>query len=101
MHPFVDVHTHLMTLKEPDFAAFISPIIENPAAFISGSLSKDYIFTSLYDGNVSPAAAGENTIITFTESIIETMELMEEDLKGRYRSSSKAVRYPALPSLGE
>ncbi len=99
MHPFVDVHTHLMTLKEPDFAAFISPIIENPASFISGSLSKDYIFTSLYDGKVSPAAAVENTLITFTESISETMELMEEDLKGRYRSSGNAARYPDLPYL--
>ena len=99
MHPFIDVHTHLMTLKEPDFAAFISPIIENPASFISGSLSKDYIFTSLYDGKVSPAAAVENTLITFTESISETMELMEEDLKGRYRSSGNAARYPDLPYL--
>ena len=88
-----------MTLKEPDFAAFISPIIENPASFISGSLSKDYIFTSLYDGKVSPSAAVENTLITFTESISETMELMEEDLKGRYRSSGNAARYPALPYL--
>ena len=88
-----------MTLKEPDFAAFLSPIIENPASFISGSLSKDYIFTSLYDGKVSPAAAVENTLITFTESISETMELMEEDMKGRYRSSCNAARYPDLPYL--
>ena len=40
MDVFFDTHIHLMTLEEPDFAAFLSPLVTSPVSFFSGGLSR-------------------------------------------------------------
>ena len=39
MASFVDVHMHAMSLSEPDFGAFVSQLMKDPAASIGGSIS--------------------------------------------------------------
>ena len=95
MDVFFDTHIHLMTLEEPDFAAFLSPLVTSPVSFFSGGLTKDYIPLA----KQRTANDIENTLVTFTQTIVDTMTMMEDDLRGLYRSPSNRASYPDLPYL--
>ena len=95
MEVFYDTHIHLMTLEEPDFAAFLAPLVTSPASFLSGSLTKDYIFS----GRQSMVNDIGNTLVTFTQGIVETMTMLEDDLAGRFRHPDNRASYPSLPYL--
>lgn len=100
MKTFHDVHFHAMTMSEPDFGAFVAPLAQNPASFLSGSLTRDYIITA---GSLSAnklANVVENTLQAFSRPIGETFAMMEDDLLGRYRGRASWGEYPELPYLG-
>ena len=80
MASFVDVHMHAMSLSEPDFGAFVSQLMKDPAASIGGSLTKGYVFGG---GWGDAPGAIDNTLSAFNRSIQSCLCLVDDDLQGR------------------
>ncbi|MGN0906818.1 MAG: amidohydrolase family protein [Bullifex sp.] len=99
MNPFFDIHFHVMTLKEPNLAAFFSSFDTSVGALLQGNITKDYIFTlsSVFRGEFLDRV--ENTLTAFSRPIDETFRMMEDDLKGKFRREGNKGEYPSTPYI--
>ena len=92
---FFDTHLHFMTLNEPDFPAYVSPFGESPVSFLTANLTKDYILSN----RQTMVSDIMNTLIAFSQSILDTMLMLEKDLEGAYRNERNRGSYPDEPYL--
>ncbi len=95
---FADVHFHVMTFKEPNFSAFLQAL--DPLS-LTGNGAKDYIVTpqTLLKNLLKDSI--ENTMTAFAQPIGSTFQMMENDLKGRFRNERNKGSYPDLPYIRE
>lgn len=99
MKYFADCHFHVMTMKEPNFAAFINSLYSSPQELLSANATASYIITpkSLVGENLMNTV--QNTLAAFSRPIGETMEMMENDLKGGFRTDTKREYEPDIPYI--
>ncbi len=97
MKYFADCHFHVMTMKEPNFAAFLSSFNTDIKESVSGSKTKNYIITPESILKNQFMSTVQNTLTAFTRPIGETFLMMENDLVGKYIENSKSSDAPLLP----
>lgn len=99
MKYFADCHFHAMTMKEPNFAAFLNSLYSSPHEILSANATDNYIITPkmLKGDNMINTIA--NTLTAFERPISETFTMMEQDLKGYFSSETKRNYEPDLPYI--
>lgn len=101
MNYFADCHFHVMTMKEPNFAAFLSSFNTDFKESVSGNITKNYIITPQAILKNQFMSTIQNTLTAFSRPIGDTFLVMENDLKGVYLKNSKTADAPLLPFISE
>lgn len=99
MRYFADCHFHAMTMKEPNFAAFINSLYSSPQELLNANATDNYILgTKLFKGESLIDSVG-NTLAAFERPIGETFSMMEKDLRGEYRREIRRGYEPEYPYI--
>lgn len=99
MRYFADCHFHVMTMKEPNFAAFINSLYSSPQELLNANATDNYIIgTKLFKGESLIDSVG-NTLSAFERPIWDTLSMMEKDLRGEYRKETKRSYEPEKPYI--
>ena len=99
MKYFADCHFHVMTMKEPNFAAFFNSFYDSASGLLSANAATNYIITPQMMKGDNFLNALTNTLSAFSRPIDETLMMMEDDLMGMYSSPRKAEYAPLLPYI--
>ncbi len=99
MRYFSDCHFHVMTLQEPNFASFISSLYDSAGNIISANTSFDYILTPELMKGENFLNMVTNTLMAFNRPIGETLQMMEDDLMGRFTAGQERDYAPPLPYI--
>ncbi len=101
MNYFADCHFHVMTMKEPNLAAFLSSFNTDIKESVGGSITKNYIITPESILKNQFMTTVQNTLTAFSRPIGETFLMMEDDLVGRFLGNAKSEDAPLLPYYSE
>jgi len=101
MKYFADCHFHVMTMKEPNFAAFLTSFNSDLKESVTGNLTKNYIITPESILKNQFMSTIQNTLTAFSRPIGDTFLMMEADLAGQYLKNAKTDDAPLLPFYHE
>lgn len=97
MKYFADAHFHVMTMEQPNFAAFVRSLYGSTGELISANATLDYIITPQMLKGERLLNTVSNTLTAFERPIGETFMMMEDDLLGFFDSERKASYAPSMP----
>ncbi len=99
MKYFSDCHFHVMTMNEPNFAAFFSSFYDSASGILSANAAPNYIITPQVMKGDNFLNMLTNTLSAFDRPIGETLMMMEDDLMGMFTSERKKEYAPLLPYI--
>ena len=99
MRYFADCHFHVMTMDHPDFAAFFRSFYDSAPGLLAANATQDYILTPQLLRGSNLINTLENTLAAFERPIGETLQMMEDDLEGRFSSPQKEEYAPLEPYI--
>ncbi len=100
MKYFADVHFHVMTLKEPNFASFINSFYSSNAVdFLQSNTTDNYLISHKFVKPEDLLGQISNTLTAFERPIGEVFIMMEDDLRGKFSSKHKNDYAPSDPFI--